>query len=346
MATCYLHIGAPKCASTSIQRSFQSSRAWLAEEGLLYSRSDNARHDFLVSVHHENPVELKVHSRFGLDRDAVRDLARQQQDAFEALVASHPGADAFLSTELLFEQAPKMDLGGMKQYLHQHFDKVVVVALIRDPLAWVNSSAQETVKSGSSTLEAVVDDPVLPRFETIERYRDTFGTEALRVHPLETLSDGAPSLVSGFANWLFGENRFAGRLPDLSINESVPLEGLMIASEVNKFAGIALGQTRMASGDEGEVRGLSAQDFRKIGRTRFRLPAARVAQLLPRLQAQYDYLNATWATSYAPPDLSTWEDPVAIWDQETFASIGRAMNDLGQSVLHLRAELRKSRSKA
>jgi hypothetical protein len=163
---------------------------------------------------------------------------------------------------------------------------------------------------------------------------------------METLATESRSLTQAFASWLMGHDRIANRLPELSINESVPLEGLMVASEVNMFAGHAVGHTKMASGGEGVMRGLSAQDFRKIGRTRFRLPAARVAELLSRLQAQYDYLNGTWAADYAPPDLSKWEDPVAVWDRETLASIGAAMNDLGQAVLRLRAENLKLRTKS
>lgn len=345
MSVCYLHIGASKCASTSIQRAFQQSRDRLAEEGLLYPRSENARHDFLVTLHHADPLDLNLHKRFDLDREAVQKRAEAQRDAFENLIAANPENDAFLSSELLFDEAYNLDLGSLKQYLEGFFDRVTVVALVRDPLAWTNSRAQENVKSGGSTLEAVVDNPALPRFELIELFRKTFGTEALRVHPMETLSTEFRSLTQAFAAWLLGHDRVANRLPDLSINESVPLEGLMIASEVNKFAGHALGHTKMASGSEGVMRGLSAQDFRKIGRTRFSLPASRLAQVLPRLQAQYDYLNGTWAAGYTPPDLSKWEDPVAVWDQETLASIGAAMNDLGQAVLQLRAENVKLRKK-
>ncbi|MEC7763667.1 MAG: hypothetical protein VX874_17315 [Pseudomonadota bacterium] len=343
MSVCYLHIGASKCASTSIQRSFQKSRDWLAEEGLIYPKSENARHDFLVTLHHANPLDLNLHKRFNLDRETVRQRAEAQRNAVEALIASQADRDVFLSTELLFDEAHNLDLVGLKRYLDGIFDRVIVVALVRDPLAWTNSRAQENVKSGGATLEVVVENPVLPRFEAIEAYRNTFGAEALRVRPMETLGTATRSLTQAFASWLFGHDRIADPLPDLSINESVPLEGLMIASEVNRFAGHALGHTKMASGGEGAMRGLSAQDFRKIGRTRFSLPAARVAQVLPRLQAQFDYLNATWGADYAPPDLSKWNDPVPVWDQDTLASIGVAMNDLGQAVQRLRAENLKLR---
>ncbi len=345
MPVCYLHIGASKCASTSIQRAFQKSREWLAEGGVIYPKSENARHDFLVTLHHADPLDLNLHKRSGLGLGAVRAQAEAQRDAFEALIAANPEKDVFLSSELLFDEAHNLDLGGLKRYLDGLFDRVIVVALVRDPLDWTNSRAQENVKSGGLTLEDVAENLVLPRFEGIELFRDAFGSEALRVRPMETLGNEDRSLTHAFAAWLFGDDRIAHHLPDLSINESVPLEGLMIASEVNRFAGYALGHTKMASGGAGSIRGLTAQDFRKIGRTRFRLPAARVAQVLPGLQAQYDYLNGTWGAGYAPPDLSKFEDPVAVWDQETLTSIGVAMNDLGQALLRSRAENLKLRTK-
>ena len=341
MRTCYIHVGAPKCGSTSIQKSLYSHREELPKLGLVYPGQLSPRHNFLITINHPDPMSLRFNWKAGKSKKDVAELVEDARESFEQDIRTHSSSDIIISNEVFLIQADNLDLQSLRKYLEQFCDRIVVVVLVRDPFSLMNSRAQEQIKSGVRTYEAVVKNPAIFDFQKIEYYREAFGAENVNVEKMESLLTRGDTLMSSFAK-LIGCNEDAARsIPDIRANESLPLEAILLISELNKFTGMEVGEKRRKKGNARVERGLNLRHFRDIGRTKFSLPISSVQQKWDHLDAQYSYLKNRLGIDYPDPKLrDPKDDPQPDWDSETLAAIIKSANSLGVQNMKLRKELK------
>ena len=346
MRTCYLHIGAPKCGSTSIQTLFHSSRDWLIDYGLLYPGSKGARHNFLINLFHTDPIKLRFNIEQSKDEGKIAKLTHDQKLEFEKQAAANPNCDILLSNETFFLHSNSLDIAALKEYLQGFCDKLVVICIVRNPVALLNSRAQEQIKSGVRSYEAVVSKPEIHDYRKLDDFAAVFGEDDLRVVTMEGLLANERPLMEGFAEVIGLSQEAAAKIPDKRVNDALPLEALLLVSELNKVAGMTVGRKRRSSGKPGVVRGIGTRNFRGIGKTKFALPKESIEQAWPRLLEQYDYLNEKFGISYPKPDLTNLPEPAPVWDSETLSAIVLMANELGRKNLNLRRLKRKGGSEA
>ena len=345
MRICYLHIGAPKSGSTSIQKSFFSERAMLAENGFFYPGGKKSRQNFLATLYHQNPMTLRFNRESGVDEEIIVSRALRDQNQFQKNAQENPNHTILLSNEILLGNAPYLNLSALGDFLFSIADKVVVVAIVRDPLALMVSRAQEQIKSGARTYSEVAQSPDMHDLRYLDIFTDAFGAENLKVVALESLVKNGASLVTQFATMIGVSDALANALPEKRINASLTLEGAFLASELNKFAGQSVGRRKRPDGTIAETRGLPARAFRNIGQTKFTLPSETIVRSRAALNEQYAYLAERFGIDYPIPPMDAVEPVEPDWGTPTLSSLVAMLNDLGVTNQRLRKKRRNRRRK-
>lgn len=135
MATIYIHIGAPKTATSTLQRILASNYKKLLKNGILYPRDH--RHG---DAHHALICDLiEKHQNIRMPDLWYGDCARGQ--AWQSLhdeISQHEASihSVILSSELFFGQSKNIDLmlEDITSYLHGHEVKVVAYLRRQDQL--------------------------------------------------------------------------------------------------------------------------------------------------------------------------------------------------------------------
>lgn len=188
-----LHIGHKKTGTTFIQNRFHASRAALRNAGLLYPLPEPNHSYALSGAFHREHVERTpaLSSRYVADRDA----------ALRALDAELAGADwhtLMLSAEAIAGFTP-LELTRLSDWLRHYVTDVTIVFVVRDPVDWAVSVAQQRIKTRGD-LDVVLSEPEPPRWSMIiERCRSVFGPEAVIVLEYEALAAVRDDFAARFA---------------------------------------------------------------------------------------------------------------------------------------------------
>ncbi len=188
-----LHIGHKKTGTTAIQHAFSTNRAALLARGVLYPL-DEANHSFALSglfrghnrAQPASGKELHVRSE-----DALRlRLEQELQDpSWSQLVFSAEVLAGF--------KAPQ--LTALRDWLAPQVDTIRVVFVLRDPVDWSVSVAQQHLKSHAD-IDALIADPEPVRWRRIvQRLRKVFGADALTLLEYEALAAVRERFVARFA---------------------------------------------------------------------------------------------------------------------------------------------------
>ena len=135
MATVYLHIGAPKTATSTIQRILASNYKKLLKKGILYPRDH--RHG---DAHHTLVCDLiEKHQNVKMPDLWYGECSRGEawQSLLDEISRHEPDIHTIiLSSELLFGQSKNLDLmlEDIRSYLHGHELKVVAYLRRQDQL--------------------------------------------------------------------------------------------------------------------------------------------------------------------------------------------------------------------
>lgn len=146
--TIYVHFGAHKTGSTSIQKNFARHRAVLKQNGLRYI-GPNGPYKHLFSAFLKDPTTFFWNQLSGLskeelilrDQEVLADLARRIRQTKESKI--------LISNEFLSHLGVEK-LEALHKFFFQ-FGKVHAVYFYRELEAWLNSNTQELAKSGIAT---------------------------------------------------------------------------------------------------------------------------------------------------------------------------------------------------
>jgi hypothetical protein len=316
--TCYLHIGTPKTATSSIQNWLQTNGAALARNGIVYPGLER-KQKFLLSMFIDNPLKgLRVHTDVGRStREDVEAYHKEMLTAFDEQIAASGAANTVISDEALFLHARRIDWPGLRRFLEERFDRIVVVALVRAPLPAFLSRAQEQVKSGVRSYEDVCNAPYPLNLNSLETIFEAFGRETVILGKFEdAISRGIMTYffdLIGLRHDLTEEERAVP--PE---NEALSLEAALIMSELNKI----LPATRRF-----QDRHLRSRHLRDIGTTKFGLPRESVFKVRKTLEQQHEMLHRL-GIDYGALDLDNLPPATPDWGPDTLKAIALAFNEL------------------
>ncbi|OWK28731.1 hypothetical protein [Sphingomonas dokdonensis] len=188
-----VHIGHKKTGTTFIQNQFFAARHDLRDAGVIYPFAE-PNHSFALS---------------GLFRSALMDRAPTPRDAY---AADREGARAAVDADLrsvdwhtmvlsaeALTQFSRNELEALQAWLLDHVETIRIVFVVRDPVEWAASVAQQHLKTNGE-VEALLHKPETPRWANIiTRCRDVFGAQAVTVLEYERLAAEREQFSARFA---------------------------------------------------------------------------------------------------------------------------------------------------
>ncbi|MCF3935945.1 hypothetical protein L1787_21380 [Acuticoccus sp. M5D2P5] len=232
MSTLYFHIGMPKTGSTSIQAYFDDNRERVRETGLAYASLPTANHNPFVESQFRQP-------RAKIDASLIARNHRQYVENREEILKSFlaemesvaaEGSDALVSAEMGSSFTAE-ELVEMRETVGM-FDRMVSLAFVRPPRAWVRSSCQQSLQLGM-TMRDFLTRPRRPRYRRFFGPHDEVLGKDLRLvmfHP-STMKDGC--ILQTLLSMM--DRDFSALAADRAprANESISLTAAKILSIVN-----------------------------------------------------------------------------------------------------------------
>ena len=328
--TCFLHIGAPKTGTSSIQYTLFNNRKILSEAGFFYP-ANASNHVFLASRFRDNPEDMIFHKKRGrLTRSVIDEFHKSELARFEE-DAKKSGCENLVLSSEFFPSTSKAACHDLYTYLKQFAETVKVVYYIRHPLSQITSSYQQRVKVGIP-VEINYADYKFYAPNVSRKFADAFGIENMNVREFgrKYLKNG--DAVADFADIVGISDDLLSRLNIFSENQSLSHEAFEIADSVNRqFPAYEDGRWNPARA--------SHLDFTGIPGERFKIEAAVVDERAEEFEDGIQYLRKTYGLKLTRPSADDQQNSVALWKPETIDAIAATFNAMGLERQKLRARL-------
>ena len=233
MKTAIIHIGGHKTGSTTIQTALGRSKRQLLSQGICYfnayDRSKQLLSKSLLNLDRKGPGRISNYlTNEHLRRESYAawiELHRQVQ------YDDHPFT--VISEEFFLRL---QNLNRMKRLLERVFDRIVIVAYVRDPLSKFPSTIDQRVRGGAP-LDTLASGPAgMPLiFPKLENYANVFGRKNLIVRNFDkaNLDGGTPS--SDFGHVLSQITGQPVHLDEVErMNESLPADVTAFLFKMNE----------------------------------------------------------------------------------------------------------------
>lgn len=224
-----VHIGHKKTGTTFIQNHFHASRAALLAAGVIYP-FEEANHSFgLSGIFRRDHGEQAPTPRDRYASDPER--ARLELDAELRAADWHT---MLLSGEVLTGFS-RVELAALSDWLGGHVAHVQIVFVVRDPVDWAVSAAQQHLKTRGD-IDTVFNRPEAAHWANIiKRYRATFGRRAVTVLEYEALAAVRESFAARFALavGLAADIATIVQGDGVTVNESLSMEAALMLGRYN-----------------------------------------------------------------------------------------------------------------
>lgn len=235
-----VHIGHKKTGTTFIQNHFHANRTALLGAGVIYPFPEPNHSYALSGIFHDDQVEKapSPRNRYASDRER----ARQALNAELRIADWHT---MVLSAESLagFSRGELKNLAG---WLADHVDTTQIIFVVRDPVDWAVSVAQQHLKTRGD-VEALLNEPEPPRWSRIiARFRETFGMRAVTVLEYEQLAAVREQFAARFAlaAGLSMDVAAIVQSDSSAVNESLSMEAALMLGRYNARVPERLGGRR------------------------------------------------------------------------------------------------------
>ena len=290
--TAFVHIGVPKTGSTAIQAAFSEARADLRAAGYHYPSGAPNHGERLALAFWDRADALRLAGLRWKDGAAAERHVDAARDAVTADAVACAPDHMVLSDEILSEFHPG-EVRRLVGFLQAHFDRVRVIAFLRDPLDWATSAAQQATKWSGDTLERLFERPRLPDYAgRLGPWIDVLGREALDLRLY-----GAGDVV-GEVSAAIGLARAPGGTAAARLNEGVSHRTAILFSRFNSL------RPPFVDCRHTPVRSYDLTRTGRLPGRRFTLPRETVEAAAEALRAEADWANACLGRdAFGPPAL-------------------------------------------
>jgi hypothetical protein len=224
-----LHIGHKKTGTSFIQHHFHRAARQLRDHGVLYPLRE-ANHSFALS----GWFRLRNAARAPSPLDDYQVAGAERLRAFDTELRDGDWQQVLLSAESL-SGFSRVELATLRECLSPHVDRIRVVFVIRDPVDWAVSAAQQYLQSRGD-IETILTKPTPVQWRGIvARMRAVFGADAVSVLAYEDLAVQRDAFAARFSTAAGLPAAIAPLLvsPTRSVNESLSMEAAIMLGRLN-----------------------------------------------------------------------------------------------------------------
>lgn len=221
MRRLWLHVGMSKTGSSSIQSTLAETQA-LPDLSYLMGRSANPGRE-LITAFEPEPERKRTNRKRALDGDTLAAQGKRFLKKLDQQIEQAQGSDFVLSSEMICLLSPE-GLQGLHDWLSPRFGEIRVLAYVREPVSYIESMYQQSLKGGRAGFDLARRYPAYrERFAPIEA---AFGRERVeyRLFASEHLQDGC--VVRDFVSWT-GRSLPAAEVVRINESLSLPAVGLL-----------------------------------------------------------------------------------------------------------------------
>lgn len=260
-----------KTGSSSIQETLRNYRCG----GFKYAELGSSNHSVpMVTIFSENRHSYGNHLSLGRTSSEIDEFKKKSEDFLLADLNDIDVENLIISGEEISYLSYKSVI-EIKNYFKNYFDKIIVLAYVRDPIGFSNSAFQEVVKGGYRGSK--IPQPLYrSRFE---KFIDVFGCENVHFRLFDKNNFSGESVVKDFCSWV---NLPFNSLEEKRINESLPKEVVALTYLFNKKGSLSSGAPELVIARNKMLRILSRYFFGK-----FKLPNSLILN-------EIDYDDLDW----------------------------------------------------
>ncbi|SEJ82996.1 hypothetical protein SAMN05428950_103378 [Sphingomonas sp. OV641] len=307
-----VHIGHKKTGTTFIQNQFHASRSDLLDAGVIYPFPE-PNHSFALSgLFHQRLGERapSPRNRYVLDREGSLSAINEELQASEwhTLVLCAESLAGFSREEL----------SAFSKWLTEFVDATQIVFVVRDPVDWAVSVAQQHLKTRGD-VERLLNEPEAPRWSNIiRRFAEVFGRGAITVLEYERLAAVRERFAARFALAAGLSPSVAALLQGGSdaVNESLSMEAALLLGRYNARVPETEGGRRNPARS-----GIEPKAFAGLRGEKFDLPQAARLQAYAQsrddvafLAREFGITRYSYSISDIPPSRFTEEVSPAFLD--------------------------------
>ncbi|MCW1839178.1 hypothetical protein [Prosthecomicrobium hirschii] len=310
--TLFIHIGMPKAGSTTLQFALRSHRDLLAAAGVYYLRLGECHNEifrtFCGAPHPRSDIPATTAIELqGLKRTAAAYGGRIVEEARKVEDVGIVSGEALISFT-------REQVEMIRDVFRPHFDRIAIVAYLREPLSWASSRTQQKIKNGADTLERIIasidqeQSPLVPPYRAIRIWEDVFGRDALILRPFAREAFPNGDLIADFFAAI-GRPELAEPLPRQDKNLTLSQEAVQLVDALKRLDEARNGKQSPAS------RRLRYALMRLPGE-RFSLPRATLERVQARAEPEIAWLKEKYGVDVQPRGPRYPDAPVA-WQSDT-----------------------------
>jgi hypothetical protein len=205
------------------------------------------------------------------------------------------------------------------------FDRIRIVAYVRDPVTWANSRAQQYIKKQVVGLAELTDpravdrgdSAIVPAYRHLERYVQVFGLENMIVRRFDRRDFPDGDLLQDFCA-VIGRPRVAEGLLSRRSNPSLSAEAVLLMDAYN--------QVLRDRNESGRKPTLMRRHLEMLPGSPFSLPRATLEAVLHATAADRAWLEETFGLTFSLPPLPD-ENERPAWGPEVLRALVSQMEE-------------------
>ena len=324
LAQCWLHIGAEKTGSTSLQTYFALNRATLLARGWLYPRAAGSRaHYNLLACSLDEDRDDETRRVAGVGKGLSLDtFCSHVIQSLETEIAASGAAVLVVSNELLATRLRRpAEIARLKALCDRLARQTKVIVYLRNQPDFFTSRYTNVIwEGGTHDFKFEARAPIADYALLLDRWSAVFGKQNLVVRRFEPADFPAGDLIADFVN-LTGLDTRGLQVPARA-NPSLDAESLVFLRGMNRRL------PRVLARDVQPFRGAIVRVLqRRRGGTRFTIPrllADRIADAYrdSNERVSTEYFGSRHRPLFSPPVLVSDSPPPNRLDTVTAARIG------------------------
>jgi len=302
-----LHIGMHKTGSSSIQDSLNG----YDDGNVRYAHFDTPNHSLTIStIFSKNPRRMVEHENSGRGEQEVNALKEKYTAQLDGELQS-PVKTLIISGENIALLRPEA-IESLSDHLANAGVKTTVIAYVRPPVGFASSAFQQRLKSQDSRVADLSQPTAIPWPEyrnRFEKFIDAFGAENVRfVKFSKDVIQG--SVVDHFCRLV---DIPEGKVTDMQVNESLPLEAVGLIYDFNQHGPVSRGAPYLVT-----ARINLNRTLRKMFDTRFQIPVNLIT-------SSWDLSDIEWMEKVGGFDLRPTESELKTSELDT--SVGGTLEE-------------------